>query len=170
MNEILFLIVINICLISLALLVFFHSWMPYFRPDFYFKYRIYDNNMLNYKDHKIFIPLKGRKEIYSINSVEYDKSGISPTIDELGVLTWEFEKGWNKPISHQKGEVNIRSELIQNAKNVAIDKILKGDKGMEDFLKTWGVVILAILIIALFGYLINQNQQTTKLIMNVTGR
>lgn len=166
-SEFFYILIANLSLLGSIALFTIHSWLPKLRPDWYYIFRIYEHNFLNYFEKKIFLPIKGYKDSYVFDQCEYDKSGIQPYIGPSGVYEWNFPKGQHKPIQFLPTE-NLSGELIHEAQNVSLDKIWKGQKGIDDFLKTWGVVILAIVVLGLMMYLISANQETRAILINMS--
>lgn len=176
MNQILAILIANLALIGAFGLLFYKSWLDLIRPDWFFIFRIYENGFLNYQEKKFFLPISGRKDSYKVGNCEYDKSGVKPYINPKGVYTWDFEQGQNKPINYQPGP-NIDGQLIAEVKkagNKAIDDIVSSEGGFDDFLKTWGVVIIGILILGAIGYMITSDKEasriTTELLINMSRR
>lgn len=165
-----YLIITNLAIAGAIILLFWQSWLPMFRPDWFIVYNIYKNNMFNYDKKLIFLKVKGYKKEYKFNEKIYSHHGIKPYIDNNGVYNWNFKEDGYKPIKFTVDTVNIDSKLVAETKNISLDDIWFSGDGLTDFIAKYGVIILAFLIIVLFFYLINQNQQTTRILINATSR
>lgn len=177
MNEadIIFIIIENIVVLLIIALINIHSWLSIIRPDWYNCFRIFENGFLLCRDHLIFLPLKGYKDSYDIDKSNYDKKGSKPYLNSKGIWTWDFEKGKNQPLTFRENIDNFDGKFIKDMKstgNEIIDDIVAGEPTIEDFLKTWGVVIVGIILVAMIGFLITKNQEsskfTTELLINLT--
>lgn len=145
------------------------------RPDLFYFFNIYDNSFLSYKTEKIFLPFKGNKDSYTITGCDYDKKGVKPHINNQGVFTWNFEQGKNKPITFKEDlENQIDGKLIEEIKKSRMDDLWFQTGSMKDFINTWGVVIIGVILIAMIGYNITKNdqsnQQIYQVIVNLTRR
>lgn len=168
MNPIMFIIIANICFILGIALLFYSTWLDSFRPDWFYIFNIFENDFFNYKEYKLFLPLKGNKDRYDIDKVEYDKSNSRPYINSKGVYTWNFEKGKNRPVYFDNTKPNIDGNLIAESKKLSLDDIWFGGNAIDDFLKTYGWVI-AIVIMIVIVIVMSQNQaKTTEMLINAT--
>lgn len=170
MDKFIFLILCNITIIGSISLYFYKSWLDFFRPDWFYIFNIYEHNLLNFKEHKIFLPLSKEKDSYIFDKCDYDKSASKPYINPKGVYIWHFIKGQNKPINFniQNSTDGMLIAGLKKSGQQAIDDIVAGEPTLEDFLKTWGIVILGIILIVGFVYVMQQNNTTTQILINLT--
>lgn len=174
MNQLIAILIANLSLVGAIALFFYSTWLDFIRPDWFYIFRIYENGMLNYREHKLFLPLKKKKDSYEINGNLYDKTGVGPYIDPKGVYTWNFIQGQSKPIKFPTDKENIDAKLVNEARKQTVDNWWVTGNGIEDFLKTYGVFIVGFILLILIGYMITKNQQqnnlTTQLLINLTRR
>lgn len=149
-------------------LFFYKSWLDYFRPDWFYIYNIFDHDFFSYKEHKIFLPLQRKKDSYKFDKEEYSHKDCRPYVNSKGVYVWNFKRGLHKPVYFVNRSMNIDAKLISQAKTMSLDDIWFSGNNIQDFLKEYGLWIVIGLIVILFLYLINQNQQTTRILLNVT--
>lgn len=150
-------------------IISYKSWLDFFRPDWFYIFNIYSKDMLTFKEHKFFLPFSGKSNSYVIGKSRYDCTEFKPYINSKGVYTWNFIDSNMLPISFKQSGL-IDGKLFAEAKKITLDNIWFGNNGIEDFIKTYGLIIISIVILVLFAYLITQNQQTTRLLLNVTSR
>lgn len=170
MNDISALLIANLCLLLSVLLWTWKMWLPMFRPDLFYIFRIFGTDMLRYKEYKLFLPLAGNKDKYTIDKSDYDKSGVKPYINPQGVDTWDFIKGQLEPITHKNNSEYIDGRLVHNlAKDGSevIDDIVSGNNDLSDFLKTWGVFIVGSILVLMLGYMITQSQESSNLTLQL---
>lgn len=145
-------------------------WLPKLRPDLFYIFNIYDNDFLNFKEHKYFLPLHGNKDERNISNKTYNRSNFQPYINNDGVYTWNFDINNTLPIRFFEHQTGIDAKLIKNIKDISIDDWWVSDSGIEDFLKKYGIVIFGIIMLFFMGFLISRDQKITQLLLNVTNK
>lgn len=170
MNIIIPILISNLITIAFMLFLFWKTWLPYLRPDWFFIFRIYQNDFLNYKEIIIFKPVYGDKDSYIFNKKEYSKKDVKPYISPNGVFTWNFKEGQLKPISFYGSVDSVDAKLIAQAKKITMDDIWFGTENFLDILQKYGIWIVIGLIIIFMIYITSQNQQTERILINLTSR
>lgn len=150
------------------LFLFWKDWLSSLKPDWFYIFNVFEHDFLNYEEYKLFLPIKGNHDNYVLKGSEYSKKDVKPYINSKGVYTWNFTKGQNKPILFYGTEDNIDGKMIAEVKKFSMDDIWFGGSGLQDFIQTYGLIVLAIIIFVLFIYLINQNQTTMEVLKNVS--
>lgn len=168
MNEIIYLNIFYLTSIAVVALVTYKSWLPYIRPDWFYIFNIYENGMNNFKEEKIFIPIRGRAESYEIDKSEYDKTDYRPYHNSQGVYCWNFIKGQAKPIEFVVARENIEGTLLFQAKKQAMDYIWFNGNNFGDFMQKYGIWIIGGIMVVLFFYMIGQNNKTIAIMQNFT--
>lgn len=159
----------NVAMVVSGLVLFFRQWFQYIRPDMYKCYRIFKNDFLTYTDYYFFHPIGASPTSHKIAEIIYDHSDVKPYIMPSGVYCWTFMQGQAKPIKYSEDpDHNIDGKLVTNLKNQTLDDLWSGGNSIEDFLKTYGIILIGVLIIILFMYLINKDQTTTQMLRNIS--
>lgn len=168
-TELISILVFNLSLYLAVALFFFKSWFDILRPDLFYIFNIYENDFFNKVTYKFFIPIDGNKDQRVIQECEYDRSGFKPILNSRGVYEWNFEEGNNIPISFTTQRKIDGIGIISSRKKNYFQMLVKGEKTMMDYLPLI-LIGVGLLIAIFFMYTVNQNQQTTQLLINVTRR
>lgn len=161
----------NVFLIAIIGLVTIHSWLPSIRPDWYYIFNIYEHNLLNYRQHKIFLPIAGTHDDYSMKGCTYDKKDHKPHINSQGVYEWNFINGLKDPVEFVNPNNPSDGLLVDTVKKQGakiIDDIVAGQPTFEDFLKTYGVLIVGLIIVIFMIYMGVKQDENFKVLLNVT--
>lgn len=132
-------------------LLLYKLWLPKIRPNLFYRFNIFEHDLINYRTYLIFLPFAKDNDSYSFNKKTYIKKDCEPYIDNDGVFTWNFEFDKALPIYFRRLDTNINASLVYEAENTTIDKIYFSDNDIFDFIRKnivfIGIILIGIIIV-----------------------